>query len=68
MAFRTFIRMEVGAEFYAVPAWFLGLDDEVSQSADRWNSLISAIGGVSRDEAGDVPSMQQVSQVGMQPQ
>lgn len=68
MAFRTFVRMEVGAEFYAVPRlWFLGLDDEVSQSADRWNSLISAINGVSRDENGDVPSMQQVSQVSMQP-
>lgn len=65
-AIRTMLRMEVGAEFYAAPSlWFLGLDPE--SFTDKWSSLVNSINSVSRDENDEVPTLQQVQQMTMQP-
>jgi len=65
-AIRTMLRMEVGAEFYAAPSlWFLGLDPDAF--ADKWSSLVNSINAVSRDENDEVPTLQQVQQMTMQP-
>lgn len=67
MGFRTLVRMEASAEFYAVPKlWFLGMDEEAF-SADTWSSLVSSINAISKDEDGDAPTLQQISQASMQP-
>ena len=36
-------------------------------SENTWKSLISAINAISKDEDGDVPTLQQVQQASMQP-
>lgn len=67
IAFRTVVRMEGNAEFYSAPKlWLLGGDLDAIP-ADTWSSLMSALNGVSADEDGNVPSLQQVSQASMQP-
>lgn len=67
IGFRTIVRMEASAEFYSVPKlWFLGADRDAF-SADTWSSLVSAINAISKDEDGDVPTLQQVTQASMQP-
>jgi len=67
MAFRSMVRMETTAEFYAAPKlWFLGADRSAF-SADTWSSLISAINGLGRDVKGDLPQVVQVQQASMQP-
>ena len=67
MGFRTMVRMDTTADFYCAPRlWFLGLDpDAFTQS--KWSTLITGINAVSRDEDGQVPQMQQVSQSSMSP-
>lgn len=67
IGFRTVVRMEATAEFYSVPKlWFLGADRDAF-SEDTWSSLISAINAISKDEDGDTPNIQQVSQASMTP-
>lgn len=67
IAFRTVVRMEASAEFYSVPKlWFLGADQDAF-SKDTWSSLISAINAISKDEDGDLPQIQQITQASMQP-
>jgi hypothetical protein len=67
IGFRTLVRMEASAEFYSVPKlWFLGADQDAF-SSDTWSSLISAINAISKDEDGDKPALQQISQASMQP-
>ncbi|KFI97822.1 phage portal protein [Bifidobacterium stellenboschense] len=66
-AFRTILRMEGNAEFYAAPKlWFLGLDRD-ALGKDVWKSLISSINAVSRDVDDQIPELKQVSQASMQP-
>ncbi|NEG90624.1 phage portal protein [Bifidobacterium aerophilum] len=66
-AFRTIVRMEGNAEFYAAPKlWFLGLDRD-ALGADKWRSLISSINAVSRDVDNNIPTLQQIQQASMQP-
>lgn len=67
MAIRTLIRQEATAEFYSAPhLWFLGAAPD-AVNADKWSSLVNAINGISKDEDGDHPAMQQVAQASMQP-
>lgn len=67
IGFRTIVRMEASAEFYAVPKlWFLGASKDAF-SKDTWSSLISAINSISKDEDGDKPDLQQIQQASMQP-
>jgi hypothetical protein len=67
IGFRTIVRMEASAEFYAVPKlWFLGASEDAF-SADTWSSLISAINAISKDEDGGTPTLHQVTQASMQP-
>ncbi|MCI1984083.1 MAG: phage portal protein [Bifidobacteriaceae bacterium] len=67
MGFRTLVRMEATAEFYSVPKlWFLGADPDAF-STDTWSSLVSAINAIGKDEDGDMPQLQQISQASMQP-
>lgn len=67
-AFRTMVRMEASAEFYAVPKlWFLGADRSAFDE-NTWNNLISSINGIGADEeTGEKPTMQQVQQASMDP-
>lgn len=67
-AFRTMVRMEASAEFYAVPKlWFLGASRDAFDE-DTWSNLISSINGIGADEeTGEKPSMQQVQQASMDP-
>lgn len=67
-AFRTMVRMEASAEFYAVPKlWFLGADRSAFDE-NTWNNLISSINGIGVDEeTGEKPTMQQVQQASMDP-
>ncbi len=67
MAFRSMVRMETTAEFYAAPKlWFLGAD-KGTFSKGTWDSLISAINGLGRDVKGDLPQIVQIQQASMQP-
>lgn len=67
IGFRTMVRMEATAEFYSAPKlWFLGLDADAF-SQDTWQSVMSAVNAVSRDEDGEIPTLQQVSQASMTP-
>lgn len=67
-AFRTMVRMEASAEFYAVPKlWFLGASRDAFDE-DTWSNLISSINGIGADEeTGEKPAMQQVQQASMDP-
>lgn len=74
IAYRTIVRMETTAEFYAAPRlWFVGLSDEMFNSlrdetkGQKWNSLISAINGLTADTNGGSPTMHQVEQASMTP-
>lgn len=67
IGFRTVVRMEASAEFYSVPKlWFLGADRDAF-SEDTWSSLISAINAIGKDEDGDLPQINQITQASMQP-
>lgn len=67
IGFRTIVRMEASAEFYAVPKlWFLGANKDAF-SSDTWTSLISAINAIGYDEDGNKPEIQQIQQASMQP-
>lgn len=66
MAIRTFVRMEATAEFYSIPKlWFLGLSEDAQKA--QWSNYISAINGVTKDEDGDTPTLQQITQASMTP-
>ena len=65
--FRTMVRMEASAEFYAVPKlWFIGANRDAF-SGNTWRSLIQAINAISLDENGEKPELKQVSQASMTP-
>lgn len=67
IGFRTVVRMEASAEFYSVPKlWFLGADRDAF-SDDTWSSLISAINAIGKDEDGELPQINQITQASMQP-
>lgn len=67
IGFRTIMRMEGTAEFYSAPKlWFLGADENAF-STNTWKSLMSAINAISKDDDGDIPTLQQVQQASMQP-
>lgn len=67
MAIRTLIRQEATAEFYSAPhLWMLGASKDILNQ-DTWSSLVNAINGVSKDEDGDHPVIQQIAQASMQP-
>lgn len=67
VAFRTMVRMESTAEFYSYPQlWFLGLDPD-AMTTDAWKIAVNSINSISRDEDGNVPTMQQVNQASMSP-
>lgn len=66
MAIRTFVRMEATAEFYSIPKiWFLGLSEDAQKA--QWSSYVSAVNGVTKDEDGDTPTLQQLTQASMTP-
>ena len=67
MAVRTLVRQEATAEFYSAPhLWFLGAAPDAVNS-DSWSSLVDSTNGISKDEDGDHPVLQQVAQASMQP-
>ncbi|MBS5942877.1 MAG: phage portal protein [Finegoldia magna] len=67
IGFRTVMRMEGNAEFYASPRlWFLGLAQDAFDT-DTWSALQSAVNSVSKDIDGDVPTIEQVAQASMAP-
>lgn len=69
-AVRTFVRAEVGAEFYATPQrYILGADPESfsGEQAQQWRALSSRFLGIGKDEDGDIPTVSQFPQMSMLP-
>ena len=69
-AVRTFVRSEVGAEFYASPQrYLLGADEDAFGGGDevRWRAVMSRMLAIGKDEDGDIPTLGQFPQMTMQP-
>lgn len=72
-AVRTVMRTEVSAEFYSAPQLLLlGADkdsflDDKGNPIPVWEFIIGRINAISRDDNGDVPTVQQISQQSVQP-
>jgi len=72
-AVRTVLRTEASAEFYSAPQLMLMGADESSFQDDSgnpipaWEMVIGRINAISKDEDGDVPTVQQISQQSVQP-
>lgn len=73
LAMRTVIRSEVSAELYSVPQRVvLGADENMFKDAagnplPAWQVVFGRVWGVSRDENGEMPSIQQLQQASQQP-
>lgn len=72
-AVRTVLRSETSAEFYSAPQYLLlGADpdsftDDDGKPIPVWEFIIGRIGLMSKDEDGDVPKLEQISQQSVQP-
>lgn len=73
MAIRTVIRSEVSAELYSVPQRvLLGADESAFQDADgnmrsKWQSILTQIWAIGKDEDGDLPQIQSFAAATQQP-
>lgn len=66
-AMRTIVRSEVSAEFYTAPRMVVLGASEDAFSKGKWNLAIERWAGFTRDEDGELPSVQQLPQMTMQP-
>ncbi|MDE5641085.1 MAG: phage portal protein [Bifidobacterium castoris] len=72
-AVRTVLRSEVSAEFYSAPQWLLlGADpdsftDDDGNPIPVWEFVIGRLNMIGKDEDGDVPKLEQISQQSVQP-
>lgn len=66
-AMRTIVRSEVSAEFYTAPRMAAVGVAEDAFARGKWQLAMDRWVGFSKDEDGDVPSLQQFSQMTMQP-
>ncbi len=72
-AVRTVLRSETSAEFYSAPQYLLlGADPDSFKDDDGnpipvWEFIIGRINLLSKDEDGDVPKIEQISQQSVQP-
>lgn len=72
-AVRTVLRSETSAEFYSAPQYLLlGADpdsfkDDAGNPIPVWEFVIGRINLLSKDEDGDVPKIEQISQQSVQP-
>lgn len=72
-AVRTVMRTEVSAEFFSAPQLLLLGADRDSFTDDRgdpipvWEFIIGRINAISRDDNGDIPTVEQISQQSVQP-
>ncbi|MFT8330300.1 phage portal protein [Bifidobacterium psychraerophilum] len=72
-AVRTVLRTEASAEFYSAPQlMLLGADassfqDDNGKPIPAWEMVIGRINAISKDEDGDTPTVQQISQQSVQP-
>lgn len=72
-AMRTVLRSETSAEFYSAPQYLLlGADPDSFKDDDGnpipvWEFIIGRINLLSKDEDGDVPKLEQISQQSVQP-
>lgn len=70
-AARTMLRMDIGAEFYSAPrAALIGAEPPVDKDGNPitgWEAAISHLLVINADEDGVKPSIQQLSQMTMQP-
>lgn len=72
-AVRTVLRSETSAEFYSAPQYLLlGADpdsfkDDAGNPIPVWEFIIGRINLLSKDEDGDVPKLEQISQQSVQP-
>lgn len=66
-ALRTIVRTEIGADFYAAPRMVaLGVTSDAF-TRGKWQAAIDRWFAISRDENGDVPTVQQMPQMSTQP-
>lgn len=66
-AIRTIVRSEIGAEFFASPQRYVLGADEDAFDGNKWNALTSRVLTISRDENDNLPTVDQFSQLSMQP-
>lgn len=72
-AVRTMLRTEIGAEFYNAPRmWALGVDDgafedENGNQVPLWQIIMGRVNTISRDEDGNLPTLQEFTGNSMQP-
>lgn len=66
-ALSTIVRTEISADFYAAPRMAaLGVAEDAFAKG-KWNAAIDRWFAITRDENGDLPSVQQFQQMTMQP-
>ncbi|MCG7284973.1 phage portal protein [Cellulomonas sp. ACRRI] len=66
-ALTTIVRTEIGADFYAVPRMAaLGVAEDAFKRG-KWQAAIDRWFALTRDEEGELPSVQQFAQMTMQP-
>lgn len=66
-ALTTIVRTEIGADFYAVPRIIMTKLAEDAISRNKWDLAIDRFLGITKDEDGDGPTVQQFQQMTMQP-
>jgi hypothetical protein len=67
-AARTLMRMELHAEFFSSPQRIiLGANEEAWGDTDKWRAYIGRFLALTKDEDGDVPSVQQLASQSPQP-
>lgn len=67
-AARTLVRSELHAEFFSSPQrLILGANEQAWEGTDRWRAYLGRFLALTRDEDGEVPKVEQLSQQSMQP-
>lgn len=66
-ALTTIVRGEIGADFYAIPRIIMTKVAEDAFKDDKWAMAIDRFLGITKDEDGEGPTVQQFQQMTMQP-
>lgn len=66
-ALSTIVRAEIGADFYTLPKIIITKVAEDAFARGKWQMAVDRITGLTKDEEGDAPEVQQLQQMTMQP-
>jgi hypothetical protein len=65
---RTIVRSEISSEFYMAPQrYVLGADPEAFEGQNGWEAITGRLLALSRNEDGELPTVDQFPQMSMQP-